>query len=1272
MVGLYHKRRAQRAQNKVVSYMIHALSALAIVGALLVLIVAIFFTGSRVKGPLASYLSSKSGLEVSIAAAEFSPLYPNIIKLSEVSFGHSLIGEFYLEFELGSLWSDELHINDIYINKLKLDPNDLQKIATSQFGYQKIVADAVRFHHTPLHTQYLQSLDATIRLHQVEFSHDQGLDFDSGVVSTEQASFFDRDIKGLTVEFERLPNGLDLKHFNLSMLGGIVSGYGQYLQDCSDHSLNYDTTSASDQALANKPQVSTNLVLPELNLSKIIIQESLPTAPNVNLQADTVNLTDVIFSSSSQLAASDKSTKQTDSNNNENTKPTAQSYSADTTVDTGYIMQGISGTITDLKLNEQGFSASFAGSIDSFSLPQVQTTFEHNESKATLSTERVDFDFKGQLFEGNYALQGSLLRPEKELVLNQVELQKSKLALNKARLNYLRHGLGQYTVKLEDAKFSGLEFLSFINSLPLSIQSMSGSMSNLQLQPQHAALQPQADPELDGERFAQWHELSSHILPLSQHSSGKIQWQLTNTLYSNLLMQNIKGELEVGAENVQLKLPQVHFKESTLSAEATLERDLQKQSLLFVQAKDFESADLNSNLIDHMLTGKISLDAVLTSQRKHHDATNSDQAEASASTSTGADSKRLLNGSIVLQSPNMLVSDFGLDLINGGKQQNFTLSGTELLTAIQGSVAGINDLILRTTIKDNVAQTDGQLGLATANMRLEGEFDLNSEAISGQADLISLARDSSTKVELSGSVDNMSFAINALRRGAERPGLYLPQYEASAVAKEQTDAAAVLKGLIQVEAPQDTSQEQQEPEELSLIDQALQKQEQAQAQAQAQDASAAETSDIDNTADTDTNSTSGDAEVSTANSSDETSAVTAPAPASSVEGQDSADSTTAADNIDDTGDAVSTGDTSDTDSSADADSAETSEQTTGEVSTTETDAAATATTASESESTTSESAATPDGEPPEATANDSLEPNEATTADTDGDSESASSTLPDSSTSAQDKSSVPNAENEATDTIAESTPSENEAEPVNTTATTEDSTGASTDLDNSTTDATAQTTETDSATTQTEEPASAEPVATDSTTDTPSSSEPESEDATVSSADEDVASETQEPAAAQSETPDQGTQSTETTSDIESDAVDADTANTDATTRDTADTADTADTTNTTTVTEPAEQTATASTEPDAPAAQTEPVGSGPAPETAATTTTTTTESAPAESTPATEQHTADQKAAADEAQKMEDEASQFEINLLKDAFIDSLHNRENFDFTENDDELIF
>lgn len=1261
MVGLYHKRRAQRAQNKVVSYMIHALSALAIVGALLVLIVAIFFTGSRVKGPLASYLSSKSGLEVSIAAAEFSPLYPNIIKLSEVSFGHSLIGEFYLEFELGSLWSDELHINDIYINKLKLDPNDLQKIATSQFGYKKIVADAVRFHHTPLHTQYLQSLDATIRLHQVEFSHDQGLDFDSGVVSTEQASFFDRDIKGLTVEFERLPNGLDLKLFNLSMLGGIVSGYGQYLQDCSDHSLNYDTTSASDQALANKPQVSTNLVLPELNLSKIIIQESLPTAPNVNLQADTVNLTDVIFSSSSQLAASDKSTKQTDSNNNENTKPTAQSYSADTTVDTGYIMQGISGTITDLKLNEQGFSASFAGSIDSFSLPQVQTTFEHNEGKASLSTEHVDFDFKGQLFEGNYALQGSLLRPEKELVLKQVELQKSKLALNKARLNYLRHGLGQYTVKLEDAKFSGLEFLSFINSLPLSIQSMSGSMSNLQLQPQHAALQPQADPELDGERFAQWHELSSHILPLSQHSSGQIQWQLTNTLYSNLLMQNIKGELEVGAERLQLKLPQVHFKESTLSAEATLERDLHKQSLLFVQAKDFESADLNSNLIDHMLTGKISFDAVLTSQRKHHDATNSDQAEASASTSTGADSKRLLNGSIVLQSPNMLVSDFGLDLINGGKQQNFTLSGTELLTAIQGSVAGINDLILRTTIKDNVAKTDGQLGLATANMRLAGELDLNSEAISGQADLISLAHDSSTKVELSGSVDNMSFAINALRRGAERPGLYLPQYEASAVAKEQTDAAAVLKGLIQVEAPQDTSQEQQEPEELSLIDQALQQQEQA--QAQAQDASAAETSDIDNTADTDTNSTSGDAEVSTANSSDETSAVTAPAPASSVEGQDSADSTTAADNIDDTGDAVSIGDTSDADSSADTASAETSEQTTGEVCTNETDAAAT--TASESESTTSESAATPDGEPPEATANDSLEPNEATTADTDGDSESTSTSLPDSSTSAQEEASVPSAENEATDTIAESTPSENES-----TTATEDSTGASTDLDNSTTDATTQTTETDSATTQTEEPASVEPVATDSTPDTPYSSEPESEDTTVSSTNEDVATETQEPAAAQSETPAQATQSTEPTSDIESDAVDADNANTNATT---SDTADTADTTDTTTVIEPAEQTATASTEPDAPAAQTEPVGSDAVPETAATTTTTTaTESAPAESTPATEQHTADQKAAAEDAQKMEAEASQFEINLLKDAFIDSLHNRENFDFTENDDELIF
>ena len=64
MVGLYHKRRAQRAraraQNRILRYVIKTISTIGVVGVVLMLIVMIFFTGARVKAPLASYLSATS------------------------------------------------------------------------------------------------------------------------------------------------------------------------------------------------------------------------------------------------------------------------------------------------------------------------------------------------------------------------------------------------------------------------------------------------------------------------------------------------------------------------------------------------------------------------------------------------------------------------------------------------------------------------------------------------------------------------------------------------------------------------------------------------------------------------------------------------------------------------------------------------------------------------------------------------------------------------------------------------------------------------------------------------------------------------------------------------------------------------------------------------------------------------------------------------------------------------------------------------------------
>lgn len=119
MVGLYHKRRASRSSSsKLLRFFIRLSFILGVFIVVGFTLTALFFNGSQVKGPLSIYLSSKFNMEVSIGDAEFSPIYPDVIKLYNVTFGKSKIGELYVEYDLRSaMGSDELRIKDLYLNK---------------------------------------------------------------------------------------------------------------------------------------------------------------------------------------------------------------------------------------------------------------------------------------------------------------------------------------------------------------------------------------------------------------------------------------------------------------------------------------------------------------------------------------------------------------------------------------------------------------------------------------------------------------------------------------------------------------------------------------------------------------------------------------------------------------------------------------------------------------------------------------------------------------------------------------------------------------------------------------------------------------------------------------------------------------------------------------------------------------------------------------------------------------------------------------------------
>ena len=835
MVGLYHKRRASRSSSsKLLRFFIRLSFILGVFIVVGFTLTALFFNGSQVKGPLSIYLSSKFNMEVSIGDAEFSPIYPDVIKLYNVTFGKSKIGELYVEYDLRSaMGSDELRITDLYLNKINIDPNDLLTVANSKLGFNSIRAQTARFYGTPLRTTFLNAPSATVRLENVTYSAQEGLTFRSGALSTGQARLFNDEVKSFNIEFTHNDKGIAINNFSAGILGGTVTGHGTYNIISNEH----NSLSDGDIPSSNTPPISAEISLDELNLSKVIINQGLRAPKNVKLSARKTNLTDVIFTNN--ILGNQSEGKKPSEQSKLFAKPNSKSTPAPITPEESesqylsYIMQGINGTIDDLYIDHDDIEGMFEGHIDEISFPNLQTTFENNNAIASFENNKMEFDLKGNLYEGTFNSIGSLDLTKKRLSVTELRMSKNKLALNRPRLDFIKKQFSDHSLFIKNAKFNQLEFLSYINSLPLSIQSISGTANNIFVHPtvlkdletkisqaqnnktpKHKHNQNNIPDEvdnfykilsyltLDDKAIAESKEeslnLSKHkfmINPdiysdsqdnrnvIKDNSPSSLNLNLINMLYSNLLMSDTKVNLKLDKNGLAIDVPKMRFKESSLSAQAYLALQEKLPSKFTLKAKDFESADLNSNLIGHMLTGKINLDLDIES-------TCVDKINNIRNLLSHSD------GNISLNSSAMLIADFGLDLINGGNSDSYKLSTTELLSAIQGSVAGINNLKAQAQIVNGEVNINSTASLVTSNLSLNSKVNINEDSISGRAYLISRSKDSSTQVTISGNMDDPIFNIKALRRGEKRPGLYLPQYQNTAVAKEQTDAASVLKGKI--------------------------------------------------------------------------------------------------------------------------------------------------------------------------------------------------------------------------------------------------------------------------------------------------------------------------------------------------------------------------------------------------------------------------------------------------------------------------------------------
>lgn len=697
---------------------------------LLVIVVAallLLVNGERIREPLEQYLTKLTGLETTIAKAEFSPLYPQVIKLTQVSAGSIKAGEIYLEYDLSSLLSDQpLHLYDLYLKDLKVPAENERRQLFTALAPKPLVIDALRLNSIPIAAERIKAKSANLRLNDARIDRSLNISFSSGQAQLTGLTLDRLPVKSLRLEFTA-PQGREAKSRTLNIsalqaevLGGMLSAQDGFF-------------SAADNKLAFR----------HLNASRLILKDGLEfTAPYI-LEAEEGSFSDLFYAPA--LPQPDAAAE-----------PEA------------LIFSDLSGSFSSLRLTEGRLELKLtSGSAAEIALPGYKLNLTEAKFSGTLTQRAASSDLSSSSFlKLNARLQGRLWQgtvdtaftltlpdaapdaapaapgtPSGTLTIHELDLKHNVLEFDTKQYEALKALLYRLPLHLESARAQELKVLSFIPTLPLSIESLSLQGSAL--------------------KFAQGR--------LSGDSAGLINVEFSNLLYSDLLLRDGMALTTLTDEMLTFALPQLTFASSSLSASAALSFN-QAPSYLLVSAPDFRLDDLNSSLSPHLFSGVVNFNLDL-------------KAPGPFDLDTFASE---LSGSVSLKGDSLLISRFGLDLINGGDSlQPLTLTKDELLTALADADIGLYQLNLKGSAAKGRAALRGSFDTPASHVFVNFALDLDSQALSGQSNFASLSGDAKTRLTLQGTLTKPGFLIEALERGMHRPGLFIP----SKMGKQPTDPA---------------------------------------------------------------------------------------------------------------------------------------------------------------------------------------------------------------------------------------------------------------------------------------------------------------------------------------------------------------------------------------------------------------------------------------------------------------------------------------------------
>ncbi len=640
----------------------------------------LYFNGQHVKVPLIKLLSERSGIPFQASSVEFSPIYPDTVKIHDIRFASSHIGELYLEYDLKSLLSKkELLIKELYLRDAFLSPLDLDLLRKKNLGFDKISITSLRAKHVPVELPFLSAKDASFDLSEVNIGPDLNLNIKSGSGSLVNGLCDGISYQALSGSFSYDDKGIYISNLKANALGGFISGSLTFQNNHSK--LDFDN----------------------LQLDRVVLKDPLHLISKYSLSAKTAELNDV----TAIMPANDLS------------------------------LSGINGRVIDMQYDQGSLNGNFKGDISEITKSAMQLTLEENKAEMDFENNSIETKLSGNVFDGSYELDASFSTVDTGDTIRMLKLESPHIELTRDLVEgFLKDTEGR-RIALGSVTFENARFLSHVDWLPISATSISGNISGFS-----------------------W----SHTDGITPAPAGMATFTTTDLIYSDLRINSISCIANLTDPVFMLSVPKLQIKNSLAGMTLSLSRN-GGRSFFMAQAHDFDLSVLNSSLIPHLLSGKINLDADLKSK--------------------GTEEELLTNltGSIKFSSNNLLISSFGLDLINGGKKEDFVLDKSRLLTALADSDCGMHQVKAQALFNNKQLRYSASASLSTADVNLNGQASLPNLNNQGKAFFVSTPKDSITVTDISGTLKDPIFSIKALQRGMMRPGLFV-----KALSKEEEEA----------------------------------------------------------------------------------------------------------------------------------------------------------------------------------------------------------------------------------------------------------------------------------------------------------------------------------------------------------------------------------------------------------------------------------------------------------------------------------------------------